>query len=89
MKKRNSIITLRIIAVIFLVLQLISYLGSIIRKEHHVHENIASSAGYYIGYNFFLLIAVALFLRAWSLKKRLRREEVARQIDAIGNGDEA
>lgn len=64
-------------------MQLIGYLGSI-NSNGKLFAGETKPISYYIGYNFFLIISFILFTIARSLKKKVKRKEIADIIDSIG-----
>ena len=84
MKKRNlTIKILRIIATIFLVVQIFSYIGVLTAHSEPLTEP-AEIAGYYFGLNTFLLISLILFVIAYRLQKKLKKSTQVDLIDSIG-----
>lgn len=81
MKRRVKIYN--IIAVLMLILQVISYLGSL-TMERKVITDTAERIGSYIGYNFFLIIVIIFLISAGRLKKKIKQQEVNEAVDSIG-----
>ncbi len=77
---------LNTIAVILLVFQLLSYLGNS-SAENEVLRDPYERLGYYFGFNIALLIAIILFVKASSIKKKLKKKEMEDTIDSIGKPD--
>jgi hypothetical protein len=73
---------LKIIARIFLVMQVISLFGS--RHEISSNHGFNYSVGYYIGRSLFLLIALILFAKAAQLKTRFQNNDMDNQINDLG-----
>lgn len=79
----RKIKTLRITGVILLVLQLFSYLGNKgLPAEPHTDQT--ELIGYYIGYNLLFFIAIILFIIAYSLNRKLKKQQQEETIESIG-----
>ena len=87
MEIQKKISTRRTVAIVLVALQFFSYLGTITDKGSEKHGNAAESTGYYIGYNFFLIVALVLFINVGALKKKMRKEEENKSIDSIGKNE--
>ena len=74
---------LNTVAVILLLFQLFSYLGSS-STGNHPPTDPAGQIGYYFGFNLAIFIAVILFIIGASLKKKLKKKEIEDTIDSIG-----
>jgi hypothetical protein len=84
---RRRIKILNVTAIVFLIIQLASYLGSI-GGEDEVITNTPELIGYYLGFNLPLLIAIILFIISFFLQKRkLQKMEAKDMIDSIGRAE--
>jgi uncharacterized membrane protein len=84
MKKSTlSIKILRTLAVVFLVLQIFSYLGRIKLAARTIADP-AEMIGYYLGLNIALIISIILFLVANRLQRKHNRANLQEQINSIG-----
>jgi hypothetical protein len=64
-------------------IQVLAFIGSLGKKEEPITDK-AELIGYYIGSNLFIIIAIILFLKARSLRKKLKDIEQSALIDSIG-----
>ena len=83
---RRRIKILNVTAIVFLIIQLASYLGSI-EGEDEVITNTPELIGYYLGFNLPLLIAIILFIISFSQKRKLQKMEAKDMIDSIGRAE--
>lgn len=83
---RRRIKILNITAILFLIIQVLSYLGSI-GGEAEVITNTPELIGYYLGLNVPLLICIILFMISFSQKRKLRKTEEKNMIDSIGRAE--
>ena len=81
MKRKIKI--LNIIASVFLVFQILAYLGNINKKTEEIPD-LAGKLAYYFGFNLPLIISVILYWRAYYLKKKLKQKNEIEQIESIG-----
>lgn len=81
-KFKRKIIILRIIGFLFIAFQLLGYVGATHtdREEMDTPETI----GYFIGYNFFIWLAIFFFYWSWKVSKKAKKINAANVIDAIG-----
>ena len=82
----KKIKTLNIIAIVLVVYQILSYLGSL-DNEKRIFKSNAEFYGYYLGVNLPIIISVVLFIIAASLKKKLRQKRENDIIDSIGKSE--
>lgn len=80
---QRKIKTLKVIGTVLLALQIIVYLSSF-GKQSEKPTDTAELFGYYTGFNLLLIIAVILLINAYSLKKRLKKQEQQDLVDSIG-----
>ena len=80
-KKRIKL--LNVIGYILVAIQVLSFIGSLGREEEPITE-MPVLIGYYIGSNLFFIIALVLFLRARSLRKKLNNSNQINLINSIG-----
>lgn len=81
MKRRMVIYN--VLGVIFLVFQLLGYLGNILHPEPK-DVDFAERLGGYVGFNFMLILAVIFFISARQLKKKINQQQIDQDIDSIG-----
>jgi len=80
-KIRRKLTIIRVLLFICIGFQLLGYIGQ--TKSHAPLNNSNGEAiGYYIGYNFFLWIAIGLFLWMWKVQKQLKKASGAHLIDS-------
>lgn len=79
--KRKALI-IRIFGFLFIAFQLLGYIGSpnTRTKEMDIPETI----GYFIGYNFFIWLAIIFFYWSWKESKKAKKMNAASVIEAIG-----
>lgn len=84
-KRKGKI--LKILAIVFLVLQLFIYLSRFAAGPPNNSDSMvdpAEIAGYYFGLNIFLVISLILFFISWRMQKKNIREQQEELIDSIG-----
>ena len=72
LKIKSKVRNLNIIAVILLVIQVLGYISSM--KNIDV-ETPSRNVGFYIGYNFWIVLSLFFFMRAANLKKKLSEND--------------
>ncbi len=80
---KKKINLLNIIGYALLGLQALSFIGSLGMEKEPI-TGTPELLGYYVGSNFFLIIAIILFLSARSLRKKLNKANQLKEIDSIG-----
>ncbi len=75
---------LNIIGYVLVGFQALVYFSSLTRKSESI-EDPAELAGYYFGYNLWLMIAIVLFIKARNIRKKLKQLELKDMVDSIGS----
>ncbi len=81
LKKKMNL--LNVIGYSLIGLQVLGFLGNLGKKKVPI-EDTAELIGYYIGSNIFLIIAIILFIKSRSMRKRLNNSLQSEMIDSIG-----
>jgi membrane protein insertase Oxa1/YidC/SpoIIIJ len=81
MKRKIKILT--IIAVILLVFQALAYMGAV-KKNNSVIYDQFERAGFYIGFNLPLIVALILLFNVYLLKKKQKKLQDDDAVDSIG-----
>jgi hypothetical protein len=83
---RRRIKILNVTAIVFLIIQALSYAGSLGGKDEII-TNTPELIGYYLGFNLPLIIAIILFIISFSQKRKLQKMEERNMIDSIGRAE--
>ena len=75
-----------IFAWIFLVMQLLAYIGNA-NEAPYKSDYFSEVVGHYVGYNLFLIISAILFYRLYKITKSLKKVSYENSIDAIGKNE--
>jgi hypothetical protein len=83
----KKIKTLNNIGYVLIVLQILSYLGNLTQEQTIITDKY-ELLGSYTGSNILLIIAIILFLKARSLRKKINKSNLSDTlIDSIGKRD--
>ena len=77
---------LNIIGIILVVFQLLAYLGRA-KGEKEAFTDTIEQVAYYIGFSFFLIIAIILFIIAYSIRRKEKKRAQDELIDSIGRNE--
>ncbi len=79
---KKKIKTLNTVATCLVAAQVIGYMGK--AKEQPIDATAINSTAYYIGFNFPLITAIILYIVAFFLRLKLKRNEKEDMVDSIG-----
>lgn len=85
-KGRIKVIVLRIIAILFIIFQILGYIGAM-AGDREIPTDSAERIGFYIGFNFFLYISIIFFVWAARVKKKMKLQKEIEIIETIGKAE--